>query len=298
MREVSPPSDRIDRAEPVDQALGDRRLGDLARRVPGRGVPAGRELEIARADLALPLDQRVALAEALRVVERPVGVGDLRRDQRAVGVVAAQLGARHADHAPVVLLEALRAGERGAAGDPQRRAVDLVEGLELHRAGGVEVAEPRRVRALVDIDGRHRLRDQEVGVGVALAVAVARHVDRDAVGVDRDVGAVIGVEPADEVLIGLSAAGVLRHHQAGDLAQDVGHLGARAVLQVVARQVDRRRGLGRRAVVDLDDLGVGLGRLGRRGRCGRLGRCGRRVGRRGRGGRIAGRADRRSGCGM
>ena len=107
----------------------------------------------------------------------------------------------------------------------------VVDRLELHRAGRVEVAEPRRVGALVNVDRVDRLGDQEVGVGVALAVAVARHVDGHAVGVDRDVGAVIGIEAADEVLIRFSAAGVLADHQARHLAQDVGDLRARAVLR-------------------------------------------------------------------
>src|SRR6185436_12505013 len=111
---------RVERAEPADQALAHRGLGDLARRIPARGVPAGLEAEIAAANLALPLDQRVALAEPLGVLERPVGVGELRRDQRAIGVAIAELGARHADDPAVVLLEAARTGERRAARDPQR----------------------------------------------------------------------------------------------------------------------------------------------------------------------------------
>ena len=106
------------------------------------------------------------------------------------------------DDSPVVVIETPGPGDRNATGDPQRGPLDLIERLELHRSRRVEVAEPRRVGALVDIDGGDRLGDQKVGIGIALTVAMARGVNRDTVGVDRDVGAVVGVEAADEVLVG------------------------------------------------------------------------------------------------
>ena len=59
------------------------------------------------------------------------------------------------------------------------------------------------------------LGDQEVEVGVALAVAVGRHVDRHAACRDREVGAVVEVEAAQEVLVGLAAARVLGGDGAG-----------------------------------------------------------------------------------
>jgi hypothetical protein len=51
------------------------------------------------------------------------------------------------------------------------------------------------------------------------------HVDRHVVDVDRHVGAVIGIEAAQEVLVRLATARVLHHHQPRRDAQDVLHAG-------------------------------------------------------------------------
>src|SRR6185436_6729362 len=95
------------------------------------------ELQLAAAYLATPFHERVALAEFLRVLERTIAVRDLHGDQRAIVLVVANLRARHAHQAAVVLAEALRPGERGAARDPHGGARDAVERLQLHRARGV-----------------------------------------------------------------------------------------------------------------------------------------------------------------
>ena len=58
-------------------------------------------------------------------------------------------------------------------------------------------------------------------IGVALAVRVRRQVDGHAVDEDADVGAVVGVEAAQEQLVGLAAALVLRGEQPRHHAQDV-----------------------------------------------------------------------------
>ena len=70
------------------------------------------------------------------------------------------------------------------------------------------------------------LGDQEVDVGVALAVGVRRHVDRHAVHVGREVGAVVEVEAAQEVLVGLAVAAVLRDDQPG---HDLEHFAGRRI---------------------------------------------------------------------
>src|SRR5207244_13466147 len=64
---------------------------------------------------------------------------------------------------------------------------------------------------------------------------------RSAVGEHRDVGAVIGVEAADEILIRLAAARVLRDDEPRHVAQDVAHLRARALRERVAIDVHGRR---------------------------------------------------------
>ena len=109
------------------------------------------------------------------------------------------------------------------------------------------------------------LGDDEVGVGEALAVRVRHHVDRHAVDRQREVGAVVGVEAAQEVLVRLAAARVLHHHQPGRDAQDVLHAADRPQLEVAVPDRERRRGADRRCAFTT----VSVGGSGGRGRGGR-----------------------------
>ena len=100
----------------------------------------------------------------------------------------------------------------GHLGDVFRQ---LVEVVDLDGAGGAEVAHIGVVRTLADIHRLNQLRDQKVDIGVALPVAMGRHVDGHAVDPDREIGAVVKVEAAQEILVGLALAGVLGDDQAG-----------------------------------------------------------------------------------
>jgi hypothetical protein len=51
-----------------------------------------------------------------------------------------------------------------------------------------------------------QLGNEEADVGVALAVAVGSHVDRHAVDPDGEIGAVVEIEAAQEVLVGFAFA--------------------------------------------------------------------------------------------
>ena len=111
-----------------------------------------------------------------------------------------------------------------------------------------------------------RLRDEEVQVGVSLPVGVAPQVHGQPVDEQRDIGAVVGVEAPQEVLLGLSSSLVLPEDEAGDQAQHVGRPTLRAQLEValgnehVGRRGDRRR----RGHHDGRQRGLGLGRRCRR----------------------------------
>jgi hypothetical protein len=59
-----------------------------------------------------------------------------------------------------------------------------------------------------------------VHLGEALAVGVAAHVHRDAFHEEREVGAVVRIEAANQVLVRLAAPGVLGGEQARDDFQD------------------------------------------------------------------------------
>ena len=99
-------------------------------------------------------------------------------------------------------------------------------------AGRGEVADVGVVGALLVVDLLHQLRNQEVQVGVALSVAVARQVQRDAAEERREVGAVIEIEAAQEVLVGLSGSAVLRRDQAGNRFEHLGGAQQRAALDL------------------------------------------------------------------
>jgi hypothetical protein len=58
----------------------------------------------------------------------------------------------------------------------------------------------------VHIKSFNRLRNDEIQVGITLAMRMGPQVDRHAVGEKGDIGAMIGIEPAQEILIGLACA--------------------------------------------------------------------------------------------
>ena len=93
-----------------------------------------------------------------------------------------------------------------------RRGVLQADGK---RAGVAEIADVGEEGALADVERIDGLRHEEVQVGIALAVGVGAQVDRHVVDGDRNVGAVIEIEAAQEILVGLAFAAVLRHRQAG-----------------------------------------------------------------------------------
>src|SRR5690606_33940181 len=98
-------------------------------------------------------------------------------------------------------------------GDAARERGDEVE---LGGAGGGKVAVLGGESALLIVDAADEFGDDEVGVGVALAVCVGAGVGGHAVHGDGEVGAVVDVEAAEEVLVGFAAAGVLGDDEPGD----------------------------------------------------------------------------------
>ena len=95
---------------------------------------------------------------------------------------------------------------------------------------------------------------------------MAGEVHRHAVDEQGDVGAVIGVEAAQEQLVGLAAAGVLPDEQPGGLAQEIGRRLVRTRAQLRLREVDRRGRLGGRRLDDGDGFFAGVERILRQGR--------------------------------
>ena len=105
---------------------------------------------------------------------------------------------------------------------PHDRAGEAVGVVDVPGARRREVAVLGEVRALGELHAADQLGNQEVEVGVAVAVAVRRHVHRHAGHRGGEVGAVIEVEPAQVVLVGLAFAAVLADDHARDGLEHLG----------------------------------------------------------------------------
>ena len=95
-----------------------------------------------------------------------------------------------------------------------------LEELQMGRSGRAIVAHIRVIRAFLVIYPPHKFRDDGVHVRVPLAVRVRRQVQRHIVDEDGEIRAVVEIETAKKILVGLSAAGVLCDHDAGNRLQN------------------------------------------------------------------------------
>ena len=86
-------------------------------------------------------------------------------------------------------------------------------GADLCRPGTGEVAAGGLIGAFVEFDAADELGNEEIQVRVALAMAVTAHIHRHAVDACGEIRAVVEVKAAEEELIGLAAAAVLRSDQ-------------------------------------------------------------------------------------
>jgi len=85
--------------------------------------------------------------------------------------------------------------------------------IDLHRPGGVEVAQSREIGPLAVLQGADQLGDHEIEIGIALAMRMGTHVDRLVVERDIDIGAMVEIEAAQEILVGLALAAMLGDYQ-------------------------------------------------------------------------------------
>ncbi len=164
-------------------------------------VGHGRHDEAAACVAARVLREAVHFAEILRQLPGAVGLRVVEREQqRAV----ADAGRRR-EQRSIVGVFAQREG--------RLRCRDVAPVDDVGRARRREVALVGEIGALAVTHLFDQLGDEEVDVGVTLAVRVRRHVDGDAVHAHREVGAVVQVEAAQEVLVRLAVAAVLRDDQ-------------------------------------------------------------------------------------
>ena len=171
----------------------------------------------------------IALAVSQNAVELPVII---RMHPRAVVVirlaavknVARAKFLRDAEHAALIAIHAAFHGDKIL----RQRFVKH----QMRRAGRTEIAHVRVIRAFLVIHPLHKFRDDGVHVGITLAVRVRRQIERHVVEEHGEVRAVIQIEAAQEILVRLSAARVLRDDDAGNGFQNFPAAQNRAVGQL------------------------------------------------------------------
>ena len=162
---------------------------------------------------------------------------------------------RSEKHAPEAVAAAAHAHDRSG---------ERVRVVDVGGARRGEIAVLGEVRALRELHAARELGDEEVEVGVAVSVPVRRHVHRHPCHRRREVGAVIEIEAAQIVLVGLALAAVLADDDAGDRFEDVAGPHDRARVELSRGDGALARGLG-----DADEILLGRRRVSEVGK-GRL----------------------------
>src|SRR5712692_6336557 len=190
----------------------------------------------------------VELAEVPGRMGAPAAVAHAPDGESRAGLLVVATGDKTAFQAAV-----------GATVEPQGRAVEPLERVDVHGAGKGEVAELRAGGAANDLDVPHGFGEQHVPVVVALGMAVDGLVDRDAVDPERDVGRGVRAEsPNRGVRSQAGTLALLVDLDAAGLAQEIPRVGGGHALDgrlVECRAEDgvlvaRRRG-GRRHFLEL-----------------------------------------------
>src|SRR5256886_17573466 len=102
------------------------------------------------------------------------------------------------------------------AGALDRVRVDEILRNEVHGASRGEVPELDEVGPLEPVDQLDGLGDQEVKVGIPLTVGMGSEIHGHPVDEERDVGAVVGVEAPEEILLRLATPLVLADDEPGN----------------------------------------------------------------------------------
>ena len=227
------PFGRVDRAEAVERAVCYRPKRDFTGRIPVGAVIGGGEAQFRPARrIDRGFAQHVGSKIAVVVLERTVRVIAFSGQQRP------HLVFRRRQHQEVPLSIELPAGQLHQA------LLDHLARSEADRPGRVEVAELGVIRAFVHVEAFDGLGNDEIEVGITLPVRMGAKIDRHAIGEERDIGAVIRIEAAEEVLIRLAgSARVLHRDEPGDQTQNLGRpsLGLEQVFLVRDELLRRRR---------------------------------------------------------
>ncbi len=125
------------------------------------------------------------------------------------------------------------------------RPLEAIPCHEAHATGSRQITVPDVVWTLAHLDPIDHFGYQKMQVRIPLPVGMGYQVDRRTVHGNRDVGPVIRIEPAQEDLLRLAAARVLRDHETwNETKQCVGRFAWTQVQIEIADRFGRRRRVG------------------------------------------------------
>ena len=150
--------------------------------------------------------QQIGLVQILWGQPRAIFTHEFPGHQNVGAIVLCQSKGICEQAAPVIMT---------APGDIRDAAVQLIADVNSGRAGGSEIAILGEIGALVIIDVVDQFGDQEIEVRITLTMAVGGHIDRNAIDAAGKIGAMIQIVPAQEILVSLAVARMLRDDQAG-----------------------------------------------------------------------------------
>nr|WP_255615653.1 hypothetical protein [Polymorphobacter sp. PAMC 29334] len=156
------------------------------------------------ADRPRPLRQNVERFKIAGNIVRPVIIAELTSKEE---IACAELARSSSEQSKIVAVDAAGACHERSSG---------IDRLKLRRTCSKKIADIRPVGPLGVVDRINEFRDDEIDVSEALSVRVRPHVDRHTVDELGEVGAVIEVEAAQEILVGLAAARMLRSDETWD----------------------------------------------------------------------------------
>src|SRR6202012_1932355 len=116
-----------------------------------------------------------------------------------------------------------------------------------------EIALIGEIWPLADFDRIDRFRHQPVQIRITLPVRMGAQIDRDVVGPDRQVSAVIEIVAAQEILVGFALAAVLRNDETRYRLRYFSRTrdGTRVELHTDQRHLAGHAGLRRRSAADI-----------------------------------------------
>ena len=186
----------IERAIGTGQDRADGAFGDLFGGPPIGAVDRSAQAQRAVANLLRIFGKAGIVAEPLGIIPFAIVALDFGGEQEiAIAELEGATGNK-----PIEII---------AAGLERDKGLQGIDGCRLGGAGKREIPDIGAIGSLAIVDPRDGFGDHRIEIEIALAMGMGSHVQRHIIERQREISAVIKVEAAQEILIGLAAAGVL-----------------------------------------------------------------------------------------